>query len=302
MINNGEDKKEEKYEISVPTIVLNVVFIVVAIYIFILYIKDKTFHTVPCYNMIIISLILFFDNVLRIIPVGKNSIIKYTQAFILVLFDKLLLNILTIQAIIYYLGVIKTKIYYAYEKAIYITSSIINLVISIILATVYILLTDITKYGIYWYCGDSPIKRIIDPIFIGILSAINFFCIVILLIYISGKIRKVSKGLIEDLDYCHHFTRVLLMFFVNMLTLIEQYLIIYDVFKNLNIDLLYLSTCLIIDLFYTMNKTIYDETCVICCHKNIKKPNNILMEDTTSSKEDEDANMQRSESWDIQMK
>ena len=303
MDNNGEDKKDDEYKFNIPAIILNVVFILVAIYIFILYIKDKNFHTVPCYNMIIISLLLFFDNVLRIIPVGSIDTIQYIQAFILVFFDKVLLNILTIQAIIYYLGVIKTQIYYANEKVIYITTFVINLIISIILASIYIIANGKTKYGIYWYCGDSTtnLKKIIDSIFIGILIAINFFCILILLIYISGKIKKVSKGEIEDLDYCHHFTRVLLMFFVNMLTLIEQYLIIYDILNNFNIDFIYLSTCLIIDLFYTLNKTIYDETCFIFCHKPIKNSRNILMKDTTSSKVDDDENMKRSESWDIEM-
>jgi hypothetical protein len=253
--------------------------------------------------MIIISLLLFFDNVLRIIPVGSIDTIQYMQAFILVFFDKVLLNILTIQVIIYYLGVIKTKIYYANEKVIYITTFVINLIISIILALIYIIANGKTKYGIYWYCGDSAtnLKKIIDSIFIGILIAINFFCILILLIYISGKIKKASKGEIEDLDYCHHFTRVLLMFFVNMLTLIEQYLIIYDILNNFNIDFIYLSTCLIIDLFYTINKTIYDETCVIFCHKTIKKPKQLLMEDTTSSKEDDEDEKVRSESWDIKV-
>ena len=305
MDNNGEDKKDDEYNISIPTIILNVVFILVAIYIFILYVKDKNFHTVPCYNMIIITLLLFLDNVLRIIPVGSNDIMQYIQAFILVFFDKVLLNILTIQAIIYYLGVIKTQIYYANEKVIYITSFVINLIIGIILASIYIIVNGKTKYGIYWYCGDSitNLKKIIDSTFIGILIAINFFCILILLIYISGKKRKASRGEIEDLGYCHHFTRVLLMFFVNMLTFIEQYFIIYDVFDYnvVNVDLVYLSTCLIIDLFYTLNKTIYDETCVIFCHKNIKKPKQLLMEDTTSSKEDDEDEKIRSESWDIKV-
>ena len=93
------------------------------------------------------------------------------------------------------------------------------------------------------------------------------------------------------------------MFFVNMLTFIEQYFIIYDVFDYnvVNVDLIYLSTCLIIDLFYTLNKTIYDETCVIFCHKTIKKPKQILMEDTTSSKEDDEDEKIRSESWDIKV-
>ena len=305
MDNNGEDKKDDEYKFNIPAIILNVVFILVAIYIFILYIKDKNFHTVPCYNMMIISLLLFFDNILRIIPVGNIVTFQYIQAFILVFFDKVLLNILTIQAIIYYLGVIKTQIYYANEKVIYITSFVINLIIGIILASIYIIANGKTKYGIYWYCGDSitNLKKIIDSTFIGILIAINFFCILILLIYISGKKRKASRGEIEDLGYCHHFTRVLLMFFVNMLTFIEQYFIIYDVFDYnvVNVDLVYLSTCLIIDLFYTLNKTIYDETCVIFCHKNIKKPKQLLMEDTTSSKEDDDDEKMRAESWDIKV-
>ena len=158
-----------------------------------------------------------------LIPTEGSEVFQFIQAFILILFDKLLLCVLSVQAIIYYLGVIKTKVYYAYEKAIYITSSVINLVISIILATIYILSKDITKYGMYWYCGDSPIKRVIDPIFIGILIAINFFCILILLVYLFNKIRQVSKGKIEDLDYCRHFTTILLMFFVNMLALNLKY-------------------------------------------------------------------------------
>lgn len=295
------NENNEKYDIDVPTIILNVIFILVAIYIFILYIKDKSFHTVPCYNMIIISLLLFLDNVLRIIPVGANNTMQNIQAFILVFFDKLLLNILTTQVIIYYLGIIKTTIYYANEKAIYFTSLIINLIISIILASIYLSLENKTKYGIYWYCGDeNGIKKIVDPIFIGILMAINFFCILILLIYLAGKIKKVSKKEIEDLDYCHNFIRILLMFFVNMFTFIEQFLIIYDKFEDSIIEILYLLTCLIIDLFYTLNKTIYEETCLIFCKKPIKRPKKSLIEDTSSRDDDEDH--QRSESWDFVMK
>lgn len=289
---------------NIPTYILNAFLILIAIYIFILYVKDKNFHEIPCYNMMIISLLLFLDNVLRVIPVGNTDALQVIQAFILVFFDKFLLNTLTVQAILFYFGVILNKKYEKNKKAIFITSFSISFIISIILATTYIIIGGRTSYGIYWYCGDNSVKKIIDPIFVGILIAINSFCILILLGYLYNKINKVSKGEIEDLDYCHNFTRVLLMFFVNMLTFIEQYLIIFDVFdfNEVNVDFIYLSTCLIIDLFYTINKTIYDETCVIFCHKNIKKPKNILMEETTSSKEDDDDNMIRSESWDISMK
>jgi len=280
---------------NIPTYILNAFLILIAIYIFILYVKDKNFHEIPCYNMMIISLLLFLDNVLRVIPVGNTDALQVIQAFILVFFDKFLLNTLTVQAILFYFGVILNKKYEKNKKAIFITSFSISFIISIILATTYIIIGGRTSYGIYWYCGDNSVKKIIDPIFVGILIAINSYCILILLGYLYNKINKVSKGEIEDLDYCHNFTRVLLMFFVNMLTFIEQYLIIFDVFdfNEVNVDFIYLSTCLIIDLYYTLNKTIYDETCFIFCNKPIKKPKK--MDD------EEEEIMQRSESWSIEM-
>lgn len=280
---------------NIPTYILNAFLILIAIYIFILYVKDKNFHEIPCYNMMIISLLLFLDNVLRVIPVGNTDALQVIQAFILVFFDKFLLNTLTVQAILFYFGVILNKKYEKNKKAIFITSFSISFIISIILATTYIIIGGRTSYGIYWYCGDNSVKKIIDPIFVGILIAINSFCILILLGYLYNKINKVSKGEIEDLDYCHNFTRVLLMFFVNMLTFIEQYLIIFDVFdfNEVNVDFIYLSTCLIIDLYYTLNKTIYDETYFIFCNKPIKKPKKM--------NDEEEENMQRSESWSIEM-
>lgn len=289
---------EEDIGILIARIILNIFIILIAIFIFVLYIKDKHFHTVQCYNMMTISLLLFLDNILRLIPTENVETLQYIQAFILIFFDKLIFCILTVQAIIYYLGVIKTQFYYANDKIIYIISLIISIVISIILASIYISYGK-TQYGLYFYSQDSPLKRVIDPTFIGILIFVNLVCIIILLVYVSGKKREASKGLIEDLDYGHHFIRILLMFFVNMLTFIEQYLIIYDALDNLHIDidLLYLTTCLIIDLFYTMNKTIYEETLKIFCHKTVNKPKNIKMDDDNSMEEENDDTLQRSATW-----
>jgi hypothetical protein len=292
------EEEKEAIGILISRIILNIFIILIAIFIFTIYIKDKQFHTVPCYNMMTISLLLFLDNILRLIPTEGSDVCQYIQAFILITFDKLLLNVLTVQAIIYYLGVIKTQFYYANEKIIYIMSLIISVVISVILASLYISYGKV-NYGIYSYSNDSELKRIIDPTFIGILIFVNLFCIIILLVYVSGKKREASKGLIEDLDYGHHFIRILLMFFVNILTFIEQYLIIYDALDGLHIDidLLYLSTCLIIDLFYTINKTIYEETLKLFCHKAVNKPKNIKMEDDNSNAEDNGDTLQRSDSW-----
>ena len=284
-------------------IILNIFIVLIALYIFFLYIKDKTFHTYPCYNMMSISLILLIDNIIRVIPTDNAPEgIKYIQAYILVLFDKILLNTLTIQAIIYYLGIIKTKYYYDHQKCVFLTTLIINLIISLTISSIYIT-NGIVDYGIYYYCKDGDIKKYTEIYFIAVSLGINAFFIIVLLVYVSNQQRKASKGIIEDLGYCHHFIRILLMFFVNVLTFIEQYLIIFDILGDADIDLLYLSTCLIIDFYYTLNKTVYDETLKIFCIKKYEKKvkkEPIKMNDISRTDEDDDDDIapKRTESWD----
>jgi len=121
--------KEEENENSfaddkkafIPVLILNILIIIIGLYLSFLLIKSKSFHTYPCYNMIIFSLILFLDNILRILPFtdskrGKHNTLEYIQAYLLVFFDKLILATLTMHAFIFYLGVIKTEFYYCHEK------------------------------------------------------------------------------------------------------------------------------------------------------------------------------------------
>ena len=55
------------------------------------------------------------------------------------------------------------------------------------------------------------------------------------------------------------------MFFFNSALFIESYLIIYNKIKIENIDIIYLTTCLFVDLYYTINKIIIKETLRIFC-------------------------------------
>ncbi len=112
--------------------ILNIFTIIFSLYLFFLFIKSKSFHTYPCYNIIIFSLIILLDNILRVLPLSdddeKKSVMEYIVAFLLVFFDKLILATLATQAFIFYLGVLKTKFYYDHEKAIFIIPFIINLI------------------------------------------------------------------------------------------------------------------------------------------------------------------------------
>ena len=254
------------------TIILNIIIILITFYLIFLFIKSKTFHIYPCYNIMILSIILFFDNILRLIPT-KNTLtaLQYIQAFLLTFLDKLVLTTITSQAIIIYLGVCQTKLYFNNERKVYFITVIAGIVIGIIITAIYISF-GITNYedengengSIYYYCEGPKTKQIIDTVFNSFFLALNTICIGLLLLFLSSKTTKASLGIIEDLDYGHHRTKIVIMFFVNTITFIESYLIIYDKLP-INVDLTYLLTCLIIDLYYTINKIIIKETMKIFC-------------------------------------
>ena len=288
----------------IVTIILNIIIIFISLYLIFLYIKSKTFHIFPCYNLMIFSFTILFDNIIRLIPTSKAAAgFQYIQAFLLTFLDKLVLTTITSQAIITYLGVCQTKLYFNHEKKIYFITLITTNIIGIVLASIYISF-GITNYAdengengsIYYYCEGPQTKITIDTIFNSVFLAINTICIGLLFIYLSKKNREVDEGEIEDLDYGHHRTKIILMFIVNSFTFIESYLIIYDKFPLSNVDLIYLLTCLIIDLLYTINKMIIKETMKIFCKAAYAK--RYPTKSKTSSITDEDDDNKRKDSFD----
>ena len=255
-------------KVFIPTLIINIIIIIISFYLSILYIKSKTLHIYPCYNFLILSFIIFLDNIFRIIPLDNNDAFKYIQAVLITSLDKLILSIVVFETVIIYLGVVKTKFYFNNEKIIFYSGLISNLIISFALGGIFVYISEhLEKYGIYYYCQGNHTKKIIDLIYNSIYLFINTFCIIILLLYMSTKKEEAEEGIIEDLDYGRHYMKILLMFIFNSLAFIESYLIIYDKLPvpDKYIDLVYLITCLIIDLFYTLNKIIYKETLKIFC-------------------------------------
>ena len=307
-MNYNEEKKPEKPEkkILIPIIFLNSFMILISLYLSILYIKSKRLHILACANFIILSFIILFDNIFRIIPLPEDKeALHYGQAFLLIFLDKLLLSTIVFQTFITYFGVVKTKFYYKHEKKIFFSGFIINLIICIVLAIVFLTISEeLESYGLYYYCQDKTAKHTTDAIFNGIYLFINSFCIIILLIYMSTKKEEAEEGIIEDLDYGKHFSKILSMFIINTLAFIESFLIIYDKIPVPDdyVDLVYLITCLIIDLFYTMNKIIMKETLKLFCPKiyEMKYPENkedsLISNKRTESKETE--MMERKDSFD----
>lgn len=285
--------------------ILNAIIILITLFLIILYIKSRNFKIYPCYNLLILSFVIFFDNIFRVIPVGDITILQYCQAIILTFLDKFLLTTITSQAFITFMGICKTKLYFSKEQIIFLSTLIIGIVISLALALFYIIHNGLTFYG-YYYCNDdeSRIKRLCDTIFNGIFLIINLICTISLLIYITKKKILADLGHIEDLDYAHHHSRIIMMLIVNSLLFIESYLIIYDVFStafNLEegIDLIYLISCIVIIVYYTINKLIIKETLKIFCkglydkkYPTIKKNDSI-----TDEGEEENGNREENDSF-----
>ena len=80
-------------------IIISVIIAIFAIFLIIIYSIKRQFRAFPCYFNILFTLILAFDNIIRLIPEGKGTgedkekpkaILCHIQAFSLTLFDKLI--------------------------------------------------------------------------------------------------------------------------------------------------------------------------------------------------------------------
>lgn len=299
---------ELKYYI--PTLIVNILIIIIGFYLFFLFVKSKSFHTYPCYNMIIFSLILLLDNIFRIIPLhdsDKNhkTFLEYVVAFILVFFDKLILATLTMHMLVFYLGAAKTKFYFAHERAIFLVPFIINVTVCFIITLVYVTVNGIRQpeNKIYHYCNESQGKKITDIIFNSVYFCVNLFSSINLVVFICQRKKDAESGLIEDLDYKRNSFRIFVLFLLNVATFLESYLIVFQKLRHVKADLVYLLTCLLIDFYNSLNRIVYIETIKIFCKKKYEKYakendlNKLLDDDEGGRSDSTELKRQRSDSF-----
>ena len=280
-------------KMQIPLIILNIFIIIICLYLLLLFFKSKSFHSYPCYNMIIFSFIILVDNIFRIIPINENekncNKVEEVIAYFIVFFDKLILATLSMQSLICYLGVLKTDFYSKYEAKIFYITLFCSLVISGIISGVYIIkFGTISTDNYYCYCDAPATKKLIDDIFNSIYLLISIYCSAVPLNYISHKKKEVEIGLIDDLNYSHHFNRILIIFLLNILSFVVSFLIIYDIFPEDYVDLIYLITCLVVALFNCLNEEVYKETLKLFCKKKYNQKYNLVKSNKTIFDDDED--------------
>ena len=135
--------------------------VLITSYLIFLYIKSKAFHTYSCYNIIIMSFVVFSGGILNIfVPKHIDATsTKFISGFLKDVFNKLIMCILTMQVIILYIGIIKTELYYSKEKLIFIIEIIACVAVSVVVGVVF---NSVKICGsIYYdYLDEYNIKKI----------------------------------------------------------------------------------------------------------------------------------------------
>ena len=271
-----EDGTVIPFWLYVSTFVLIGLIILIVLYVIFIYIKSKEFHSYSCAYIIILNISILIDSIFRIIPVGddktKYKWLQFIQAFILASLDKYILLDLTLQVFIIYLGIMKTDFYYKHKKAIFYITFFTSMGLSFLMGGLF-LLGDVTDYGLYWYTKDKSIKKIFDDIFNSVFLTLNTFFCIIVIINICIRKEEIEKGMLNENDYEHDLNRMIIIFITNTLIYVESFIIIHDVIniKGVYIDLIYLVSCLIVTLIYSINKFVINQTKKIFCKKVLLK-------------------------------
>ena len=268
------EDEEENVEITpslVTTFVINGLIIIITLYLAFLYIKSKEFHSYSCGHILILSFVIFLDNVIRLIPISSNDkyeAFHYIQAFVLTALDKCILIVLVVQMFTVYMAIMMTEFYFKHKKTIFFSAFFGTMAISLLNSGLY-LLFGLDKYGIYYYVHGTETKQICDTIFNSIFLAFNTFFCGIIILNIAIRKEQIEKDMANESALEHELIRMILMTIANIIMYIESFLIVWDKLPvpDEYIDLVYIITCLIINFIYAINSLVIQETKKIFCKK-----------------------------------
>ena len=281
--------------IKVFYIIFSIIIIIFTILLIIVYSKDKYFHgyknrtidemkLYPCYFNIFFCIIVGLNNLARLIPetitvdpsieVNEANIMCQAQAFLVSLFDKLLVSLMTIYSIINYLSVFKSDFYRKYLKKIYIILILIGFCFSLILTIIYFLGGISFKDVLCYIHTRTSLKIISDSIYTGILFIINLFCLISIIINLFKLNKKYSQDgndtqFQKSSNFLKRFTLDLI---INIIAFTYTLILINKVFpKGSHKDLIYILICLIVELFFTVNQSLFQAFIrLITCNKYYK--------------------------------
>lgn len=255
-----------------PLIVFDVLVLIFAIFISIIYFKSKLFHSYPYYFNIFFIITILLNNAIRLMPVGEKvneyerDLACYIQGISLTVLDKLILCEITTYSIIYYLGVFFHDFYEENQMLIFLFLSEAGFIISLILAVVFSI-PGMSVNSQYCYVRTKDeTKYAIDTTVTTVLWAICLYCTIRLLINLI-KIKRDSsllKTKAETISYhmCRFIFNLIFVIFIFLHVDLLINKIYNDVLKDeidFVKDLIFLILCFIGELFFTVNIEVVKE-------------------------------------------
>ena len=261
------------------------------IFLIFIYIKSK-FNSYPYYFNIFFCVTISLNNIIRLIT-GERKADEETsaackaQAIFLTFSDKLILACVCSYSFINYLGMTRTEFYKNKEKVIFIVLAVISILISII-STIIFISQGYSTHSHFCYADTSNrVKKISDSIITGILFGVSLLCLIILMVNIiklKNTLESESSGRSSNIGY--HLCRFSFDIIINIVLFIYIFLIINKTLSwgSIAKDIIYIILCLIIEVFFTVNKEFIKETKrILTCQKINTEDNPIATEDNEDS-------------------
>ena len=253
------------------------IIIIITIYLTIVYItlrlslkKNNSSQTninirsYPCYLNIILSMVIAVNNICRLITTKKQeSFACQLQAFILACFDKLIATTITANSFLTYEGLCDNDYYIAHIKPLFIITNSIGLLISIVFALIFTIRG--TNYFKVCYILGGPKKEIPDTILTSILFILYLYFTLKSILFLAKNMKELSLKSVEKKyirTFTFHYFRMSISLILCSAFFIVTILIINDslFFGYDYIDITFITLCLIIDLFFTLNQTVIKQT------------------------------------------
>ena len=247
------------------------------IFLIFIYIKSK-FNSYPYYFNIFFCVTISLNNIIRLITGERKadeeaSAACKAQAIFLTFSDKLILACVCSYSFINYLGMTRTEFYKNKEKVIFIVLAVISILISII-STIIFISQGYSTHSHFCYADTSnSVKIISDSIITGILFGVSLLCLIILMVNIiklKNTLESESSGRSSNIGY--HLCRFSFDIIINIALFIYIFLIINKTLSwgSIAKDIIYIILCLIIEVFFTVNKEFIKETKrILTCQKII---------------------------------
>jgi len=255
--------------IHLASAILNTIF---SVFIIIVYVKSKFFHSYAYYFNILFTLIICIRNLMRLIQKIEYNGFCFFQAFLLSTFDKFIQVQITSYSIINYIGMFSNKFFEGNKKQIFIMLTALSAFYSFGLTIIFISQGLSGEAYCCYVKTSASLKKILDTLFSVILLSINLFCTLRIILTLCKSKNQNMENKKKSEDIKRHLSRFISeIFFVTFIFLIVIFTVnkifMDDIEKEFK-EIMYEILLLIMEIFYTMNKEILKEVKrIFCCKK-----------------------------------